>query len=170
MLTSCPDLVGRLVFKVSSTCCSWSPAYSTTSTQSSTRSSTPFSPGSTNTLVETFHVHHSDSLRRFRRGFSDIYTKCWNSQVQPWQRWGCTRINVMRHFVHRKFWSPIRKQGHRNPPWNDMWQKIVTLPKAQRTRELSSYHKFQTNLDQTLIAESQLSINFKISTKHHHLD
>ena len=123
MLTSCPDLVGRLVFKVSSTCCSWSPAYSTTSTQSSTRSSTPFSPGSTNTLVETFHVHHSDSLRRFRRGFSDIYTKCWNSQVQPWQRWGCTRINVMRQFVHQKFWSPIRKQGHRNPPWNDMWQK-----------------------------------------------
>ena len=46
MLTSCPDLVGRLVFKVSSTCCSWSPASSTTSTQSSTRSSTPFSPGS----------------------------------------------------------------------------------------------------------------------------
>lgn len=84
MLTSCPDLVGRLVFKVSSTCCSWSPASSTTSTQSSTRSSTPFSPGSTNTSVETFHVHHSDSLRRFRRGFSDIYTKCWNSQVQPW--------------------------------------------------------------------------------------
>ena len=45
-----------------------------------------------------------------------------------------------------------------------------TLPKAQRTRGLSSYHKFHTNLDQTSISESRLSINFKISTKRQHLD
>ena len=45
-----------------------------------------------------------------------------------------------------------------------------TLPKAQRTRGLSSYHKSHTNLDQTSISESRLSINFKISTKHQHLD
>ena len=41
-----------------------------------------------------------------------------------------------------------------------------TLLKAQRTRGLSSCHKFHTNLDQTPILDSQLSINFKISAKH----
>ena len=46
---------------------------------------------------------------------------------------------------------------------------IETLPKAQRTRGLSSYHKFHKHLDQTSISESQLSINLKISTKHQHL-
>ena len=46
-----------------------------------------------------------------------------------------------------------------------LWVK--TLPKAQRTRGLSSYHKF-TNLDQITISESWLSVNLKISTKHQH--
>ena len=45
-----------------------------------------------------------------------------------------------------------------------------TLPKAQRTRGLSSYHKFHTNLDQISILESRLNINFEISTKHQHVD
>ena len=42
-----------------------------------------------------------------------------------------------------------------------------TLLKAQRTRGLSSYHKFHTNLDETSILESQLSIQprFRILTK-----
>ena len=44
-----------------------------------------------------------------------------------------------------------------------------TLPKAQRTRGLSSYHKLDKNIDQTSISESRLSIYFKISTKHQHL-
>ena len=54
-----------------------------------------------------------------------------------------------------------------------------TLPKAQRTRGLSSayqsnlfrsYHKLNTNLDQISSPESRPSINFKISTKHQHFD
>ena len=48
--------------------------------------------------------------------------------------------------------------------------EFKTLPKAQRTRGLSSYQKLHTNLDQTPISEFRLSINFKISTKHQHLD
>ena len=36
-----------------------------------------------------------------------------------------------------------------------------TLPKAQLTRGLSSYHKLDTTLDQTSISKSRLSINFK---------
>ena len=47
------------------------------------------------------------------------------------------------------------------------WRCKKTLPKAQRTRGLSSYHKF-TNLDQITISESRLSVNLKISTKHQH--
>ena len=45
--------------------------------------------------------------------------------------------------------------------------QIQTLPKAQRTRGLSSYHMFHTNLDQTSILESRLSIKprFRILTK-----
>ena len=54
-----------------------------------------------------------------------------------------------------------------------------TLPKAQRTRGLSSSFQSNllghitssnTNLDQTSSSKSQPSIYFKISTKHHHLD
>ena len=51
-----------------------------------------------------------------------------------------------------------------------------TLPKAQRTRGLSSYHKITVHRSQILnILQFQnlnyrLSINFKISTKHQHLD
>ena len=48
--------------------------------------------------------------------------------------------------------------------------RFKTLPKAQRTRGLSSYHKFHTNLDQISILESRLNINFEISTKHQHVD
>ena len=47
---------------------------------------------------------------------------------------------------------------------------IKTLPKAQWTRGLSSYHKLHTNFDQTSFSESRLSIKFRISTKHQHLD
>ena len=55
---------------------------------------------------------------------------------------------------------------------------VKTLPKAQRTRGLSSTYQSNflchitssnTNLGQTS-SESQPSINFKISTKHHHFD
>ena len=54
-----------------------------------------------------------------------------------------------------------------------------TLPKAQRTRGLSSSFQSKelgpitssnTNLDQTSSSKSRPSIYFKISTKHHHLD
>ena len=41
--------------------------------------------------------------------------------------------------------------------WN-LWQRLKTLPKAQWTRGLSSYHKIHTNLDQ--------NNNFRISAKH----
>ena len=56
---------------------------------------------------------------------------------------------------------------------------IETLPKAQRTRGLSSSFQSNllghitssnTNLDQTSSSKSGQSIFFKISTKHHHLD
>ena len=61
--------------------------------------------------------------------------------------------------------------------WND-W-KIKTLPKAQRTRGLSSSFQSSllghitssnTNLVQTSSSKSRPSIHFKIHTKHHHLD
>ena len=52
----------------------------------------------------------------------------------------------------------------RGPNWPPL---VRILPKAQRTRVLSSYHKF-TNLDQITISESRLSVNLKISTKHQH--
>ena len=50
--------------------------------------------------------------------------------------------------------------------------RLQTLPKAQRTRGLSSYHKITVHSSQILItiSESGLSINFKISTKHQYLD
>ena len=55
---------------------------------------------------------------------------------------------------------------------NKIWLK--TLPKAQRTRGLSSYHKIRVHSSQIYynikISESRLSITFKISTKHQHLD
>ena len=55
-----------------------------------------------------------------------------------------------------------------------MWyreMKHQTLPKAQRTRGLSSYHiSSYTNLDQISISESRLSIDIKISSKHQYLD
>ena len=48
---------------------------------------------------------------------------------------------------------------------------IKTLPKAQRTRGLSSYHTSSyTNLDQISISVSRLSIDIKISSKHQYLD
>ena len=49
-----------------------------------------------------------------------------------------------------------------------------TLPKAQRTRGLSSYHRITVHSSQILnictISESQISVDFEISTKHQHLD
>ena len=45
-----------------------------------------------------------------------------------------------------------------------------TLPKAQRTRGLSSYHKLHTNLDQTSISQSRLSFNSIVFTIHQHLN
>ena len=56
---------------------------------------------------------------------------------------------------------------------------LQTLPKAKRTRGLSSAYQsnflghitsFHTNLDQISSSESRPSINFKISTKHQHID
>ena len=56
---------------------------------------------------------------------------------------------------------------------------VKTLPKAQRTRGLSSSHQSNlmghitssnTNLDQISSSKSRPSINFKISTKHQHFD
>ena len=41
-----------------------------------------------------------------------------------------------------------------------------TLPKAQRTRGLSSYHKFKHKSWSNFIFRIPLRINFKISTKH----
>ena len=49
-------------------------------------------------------------------------------------------------------------------------RSVKTLPKAQRTRGLSSYHELHTNLDQISFSESRPSVNFKISTKYEHLD
>ena len=46
-------------------------------------------------------------------------------------------------------------------------KQIKTLPKAQRTQGLSSYH---TNIDQISSSESPTGINFEMSTKHEHLD
>ena len=47
------------------------------------------------------------------------------------------------------------------------------IAKAQRTRGLSSYRKITVHSSQILnicitISESQISVNFKISTKHQH--
>ena len=58
-------------------------------------------------------------------------------------------------------------------------ETIETLPKAQRTRGLSSSFQINllghitssnTNLDQTSSSKSQPSNYFKISTKHHYLN
>ena len=43
-----------------------------------------------------------------------------------------------------------------------------TLPKAQRTSQ--DYSSQFTNLEHITISAHRLSINFKISTKHQHLD
>ena len=63
---------------------------------------------------------------------------------------------------------------------NLLWRLLIwTLPKEQRTRGLSVLTKITssghirscyTNLDQISSLESRPSINFKISTKHQHLD
>ena len=64
--------------------------------------------------------------------------------------------------------ADITVQGHL--VLEDASREKKTLPKAQQTRGLSSYHKFHTNLDPTSISESRLSIDLKISTKHQHLN
>ena len=50
----------------------------------------------------------------------------------------------------------------------DEWNE--TLPNAQRTQGLSSYHKFSHKSWSNFIFKSRSGINFKISTKHEHLD
>ena len=46
--------------------------------------------------------------------------------------------------VHQKFWSPVWRQGHRNPPWNDVWQKNV-LKKWHHNKKISVVH-FGSNI------------------------
>ena len=70
---------------------------------------------------------------------------------------------------------------HKLTPFHE-WFRLTKLPKAQRTRGLSSAHQSNlctcvghitssnTNLDQISSSESWPSINFKISTKRQHLD
>ena len=73
--------------------------------------------------------------------------------------------------------ASIGKSSQAKPKSNKRYLK--TLPKAQWTRGLSSSFqsnllghitRSNTNLDQTSSSKSQLSIYFKIPTKHHHLD
>merc|ERR1711873_76417 len=65
-------------------------------------------------------------------------------------------------------------RGYHSQKYPGTGTGMKTLPKAQRTRGLSSYHKITVHSLQILnicitISESQISVNFKISTKHQHL-
>ena len=92
---------------------------------------------------------------------------CWGHKRDAKQvarlEFACSYITGLRHPSHFENLRLYRK----------------TLPKAQRTRGLSVLIKVTslghitisyTNLDQISSSESLQSINFKISTKHQHLD
>ena len=99
--------------------------------------------------------------------------------------WGRKKKVFVAHLVLNIFLSqagpaftanPVKRYaGHKDGVWevkviHHLTSKIKTLPKAQRTRGLSSYHKLHTNLDQISSSESLPNINFKISTKHQRFD
>ena len=96
-----------------------------------------------------------------------------NNGIFPPESKGTSIFGYPTLLVGFLIWNRIIRRGFSDDPF------IKTLPKAQRTRGLSSSFQSNlfghitssnTNLNQTSSSKSRPSIYFKISTKHHHLD
>ena len=130
---------------------------------------------------EDFHITFIIKEERQRNSLR-IWPSSWMGQnTQFWVDFWNNRLvpPVFKLELSRNFSAVVGCKPESKRDFSQILVHRQTLPKAQRTRGLSSSFQSNllghitssnTNLDQTSSSKSRPSICFKILTKHHHLD